>query len=164
MKFMSLSMRLAMVAAAFSLSACSTSQSVTLGRLDAQPRIERVTHVADEGNATDMDDHLTAALMKQGISVTGRKPQGTQKDPEADALVSYVPVWRWDVVMYLKSLTVKIREAKSGTLLAMGQWDDSALHGYRDPATVMEGLIGEMLAKMGRIPAQGETAQSTPRE
>jgi hypothetical protein len=50
--------------------------------------------------------------------------------------------------MYLKSLTVKIHDASTGNLLAIGQWSDSPLHGFRDPKVVMNDLITEILAKV----------------
>lgn len=95
-----------------------------------------------------MNDNLAISLQGQGLTVKPTLPQGTAKSQEADALISYVDVWRWDLVMYLKNLTVKLHDAGTGDLLAIGQWSDSTLHGFRDSKAVMDGLVTEMLAKV----------------
>ena len=95
-----------------------------------------------------MDTNLEAAVTKNGLSLKAKLPAGTGKSKDADALISYVDVWRWDIVMYMKNLTVKLHDAESGDLLAIGEWSDSALHGFRDARLVMEGLVAEVLAKV----------------
>ena len=87
-------------------------------------------------------------MTKEGLSVRGKLPAGTKTAKNVDALVSYVDVWRWDIVMYMKNLTIKVHDADSGYLLAIGEWSDSALHGFRDAKLVMQGLVSEVLAKI----------------
>ncbi|WP_279432869.1 hypothetical protein [Luteimonas arsenica] len=43
-----------------------------------------------------------------------------------DGIVSYVDVWRWDIVMYLHSVAIKIFDARSGDLLVTGDWKNQA--------------------------------------
>ncbi|OYV01982.1 MAG: hypothetical protein CFE45_02435 [Burkholderiales bacterium PBB5] len=109
------------LAAVSALTACSTTQQVTLAKTTLARPLQSVAQVAAAGNS---------------------EPKGV------DALVSYVDVWRWDLVMYLKNLTIRITDAETGDLIAMGQWSDSALHGFRDAKLVTEGLLGEVLAKV----------------
>ncbi len=88
-------------------------------------------------------------MTKEGLSVRGKLlPAGTKTAKDVDALVSYVDVWRWDIVMYMKNLTVKFHDADTGDLLAIGEWSDSAFHGFRDAKLVMEGVVAEVLAKV----------------
>lgn len=73
---------------------------------------------------------------------------GTRGNPPADANVSYVDVWRWDVTMYLKSLRIRMFDGRTGDLLASGEWSDSDLHGFRDAKGVVGDLVAEMMAKL----------------
>lgn len=136
------------IALCFLVSGCSTTQEVTLSKTaDIRP-IVSVAQVKEDGNSPQMDAHLISALHKEGLSFTSRLPEGTKTSPNVDALVSYVDVWRWDIVMYLKSIVIRFHDAQNGDLLVQGQWSDSPLHGYRDSKIVVEGLISEMLSKM----------------
>jgi len=95
-----------------------------------------------------MDTNLETAVAKEGLPLKAKLPAGTRTSKEVDALVSYVDVWRWDIIMYMKNLTVKIHDADTGDLLAIGEWSDSALHGFRDAKLVMNGLVAEVFAKI----------------
>ncbi len=127
---------------------CSTTQQVTLTNSTPGQPITTVSQVSAEGNSAQMDTHLEAALAQAGLTVKGKLPAGTTTATEVDALVSYVDVWRWDVVMYMKDLSVKVHDARTGNLLAVGTWADSALHGYRDAKLVMQGLVAEVMGKL----------------
>lgn len=106
-----------------------------------------------------MNSLLEAALLKEQLTVVGALPPGTRTAPGIDALVSYTDIWRWDLVMYLKHLTVQLYDAQTGQLLALGQWSDSPLHGFRNPKTVMEGLISDLVARVrGAKPATAAAA------
>jgi len=37
--------------------------------------------------------------------------------------------------MYLKALSIHLYDARSGDLLAIGEWKDSTLHGFREYAS-----------------------------
>ena len=50
--------------------------------------------------------------------------------------------------MYLKSLDINIFDAKSGNLLITGHWQNSAFHGFQNPAEVIKQLTSEMFDKM----------------
>ena len=95
-----------------------------------------------------MNGNLEAALLKQGFELKTPLQAGTRKSADADALISYVDVWRWDIVMYLRSLSVRLYDAQSGDLLVSGEWKDSPAHGFRDAKVVMDGLVTEVFAKL----------------
>lgn len=147
-------MRWGLLALLLALGGCSTSQSVTLVK-GTPPPVAVVTQVADAGNSPEMDAFLKEALQAQSLEVRGAVlPAGTTRAEGVDALVSYVDVWRWDLAMYLASVSVKMHDARSGDLLVMGEWKDSPLHGFRDAKVVLAGLVQEMLAKLrGAAPA-----------
>lgn len=138
----------ALVAAALLyLTGCATSQEVLVAKQAPDPVVS-VAQVPDEGNSPEMDAHLRSALVKEGYTVRASLPAGTRKSDEADAIVSYVDVWRWDIAMYLQSITIRMFDAKSGDLLATGTWKDSAFHAFRDAEAVVGQLVAEMTTKV----------------
>lgn len=158
-------MRLARIVAASCLSlfliGCSTTQEVHVAKYGAIKSITSVSQISDSGNSTSADTHLHSALLQEGLNVKGTLPQGTRRSGDVDALVSYVDVWRWDLVMYLQSLSVRMFDAETGDLLISGQWKDSALHGFRNAEDVMKGLVSEMMVKLRERSAAAKTAQSS---
>lgn len=142
------------------LTGCATSQEVLLAKQSPAPVVS-VAQVPDEGNSPEMDAHLRAALVKEGYTVRSPLPAGTRKSEEADAIISYVDVWRWDIVMYLQSITIRMFDAKSGDLLATGTWKDSTFHAYRNAEAVVGQLVAEMTTKV-RSAASGTTTTSSP--
>lgn len=136
------------VAFSVALGGCSTTQEITLVKTSVAKPIQSVSQVLDEGNSSQMNDNLVSALQKQGVTIKATLPLGTTKNTDADALISYVDVWRWDLAMYLKSLTVKLHDAATGDLLAIGRWSDSPLHGFRESRVVMEQLVADLLTKV----------------
>lgn len=137
----------ALAVAALALSACSTSQQVMLAK-QAPPRVVTVAQVPDDGNSPEMDAYVRSALVKQGFSVRSPLPAGTRKSSEVDAIVSYVDVWRWDLVMYLQSIAIKMFDARTGDLLVTGDWKNSAFHGYPDEGEIVGQIVGEMAGKL----------------
>ena len=133
---------------AFVMSGCSTTQQVTLAKASPTKAIAAVAQTPQEGNSAEMTGHLIAALQAEGVSIKAPLPAGTRTTTDVDAIISYGDSWRWDLVMYLRSLSLQMYDAKTGDLLVAGDWKDSALHGFRDAKTVMQGLVSEMLAKL----------------
>lgn len=140
------------------LAGCSTTQEITL-EAAVQKNLSTIALVPSDGNSSQMNSLLEAALLKEQLTVVGALPPGTRTAPGIDALVSYTDIWRWDLVMYLKHLTVQLYDAQTGQLLALGQWSDSPLHGFRNPKTVIEGLISDLVARVrGAKPATAAAA------
>lgn len=127
---------------------CSTTQRVVLAKADSTKVVQTVAQVRAADNSADMDANLQSALQKESLSIKATLPAGTRKSSEVDALVSYTDVWRWDLVMYLKSLSISMYDAETGDLLVTGQWSDSALHAFRDSKLVMQNLLDEMFGKL----------------
>ncbi|MBJ6979447.1 hypothetical protein [Luteimonas sp. MC1895] len=144
---MKLLTRGAAIAAALFLSACATHQDVLLAK-SAPPPVVSIAQVPSDGNSEAMDGALRNALVQNGFTVRAPLPAGTRQSSEVDAIVSYVDVWRWDMVMYLHSLAVKIFDARNGDLLVTGDWKNSAFHGFQDENRVISDVVAEMTAKL----------------
>jgi hypothetical protein len=129
-------------------SGCSTSQHVRSTRMSPHARIETVAQAPQDGNSPEMNGYLVDALRDEGLSVRAPLHSGTRTAPDVDAIVSYVDVWRWDVKMYMKSLSVQIYDARTGDLLVTGEWSDSTMHGFRNPKDAMRGVVAEMMTKL----------------
>lgn len=134
--------------AATALSGCSTTQNISLAKVQYEKPIKSVVQALDSDNSADMNKLLESALLAENYALKPPLPIGTRKTAEADAVISYVDVWRWDLVMYLQSLTIRLYDAETGDLLVTGDWRDSPLHGFRDAKVVVQGVVKEMFAKL----------------
>ncbi len=134
-------------ATALLLGGCSTTSNVQLAKLNPPP-ISTIAQKPDAGNSPEMDAFLQSALLKAGYAVRASLPEGTRKSDEVDAIISYVDVWRWDIVMYLQSIAIKMFDARTGDLLVTGDWKNSAMHGYHGDGEIIDQLVGEMSGKL----------------
>lgn len=130
------------------LTGCSTTQEVVLAKAAPRKSVKTVAQVPEEDNSPEMNSNLEFALQKEGLSLKAPLPSGTRKSGDVDAIVSYVDVWRWDLAMYLKALSVRLYDAETGDLLVTGQWNDSPLHAFRDAKLVMQTVVTDMMAKL----------------
>jgi hypothetical protein len=132
---------------------CSTTQEVTLTKGSFSKQIKSVVITPEENNSAEMTSNLENALLSLGVTVKPAVSVGVRKATDADAVVSYVDVWRWDIVMYLRELSLKVYDAETGDLLALGSWKNSPLHGFQDAKVVVKGLVDDVLLK---IKSQGK--------
>jgi len=130
------------------LTGCSSTQQVTLAKQSIPNHVMTVSQVKQEDNSKDMDANLIQAVNSSGLQMKGSLPQGTAKSKDVDALISYQDTWRWDLVMYLKSVSVNLYDAKTGDLLVIGSWENSALHSFPDSGQVVRNLLNEMVNKV----------------
>jgi hypothetical protein len=137
-----------LVALVVALTGCATSQNVTVGNVAAQKKITTAALVPQEGNSADMDSQVQQQLMAYGITPKSPLPVGTRQSADVDVIVAYADVWRWDVVMYLRSLTINLFDGPSGNLLATGRWDNSAFHGFKNSKDITKELLDDMFAKL----------------
>lgn len=137
----------AAVVAALLLSGCATHQDVLLAK-SVSPPVVTVAAVPSDGNSPEMDASVRNALVQNGFSVQAPLPAGTRTSDQVDAIVTYVDVWRWDIVMYLQSVAIKLFDARTGDLLVTGDWKNSAFHGYQDEDNVVRGLITDMATRL----------------
>ncbi len=137
------------VAALLTLAGCATTQNVQLATQTPQKSFATAALVPQDGNSAAMDGHVRTALLRKGLNVKAPLPVGTRQSSDVDLIVTYVDVWRWDLAMYLSSVDVQLFDAATGNLVALGRWKDSPLHGFRDHASVVGGLMDEVLTKAG---------------
>jgi hypothetical protein len=131
---------------------CATSQNVNLAQLTGARPLTTVAMVPSEGNSADMDAAIRSALVNQGLTPAAPLPAGTRKSSDVDVIVSYTDQWRWDVVMYLRWVSIEMYDSDSGNLLANARWENSAFHGFQDYKTVVKGLIDDMMVKIKARP------------
>ncbi len=134
-------------AAGLLLGGCATNQQVLLAKQNPPP-VVTVAQRPDAGNSPEMDAFLRSALIQEGYTVRAPLPEGTRKSDEVDAIISYVDVWRWDIVMYLQSIAIKMFDARTGDLLVTGDWRNSAMHGFHGDKEIVAELISEMTGKL----------------
>lgn len=127
---------------------CTTTQDIVLVKASAAKIITTAVRMPEDGNSPEMTSYFESALQKQGVVIRGQVAPGVQKAKDVDAVISYVDVWRWDLVMYLQKLSVRMYDAESGDLLITGNWSDSPLHGFRDAKLVVETVVNDMLVKL----------------
>ena len=146
------------------LAGCATTQEVSVAKSDPVTSIKTVAQAPDAGNSPEMDAALTAALQLQGLTVKPAVRAGARKSPDVDAVVGYIDNWRWDLVMYLQSINIRMYDARSGDLLVSGEWRDSPMHGVRDPQVVVQGLVAEMMARLRgeAVPAAAASGAAAP--
>lgn len=145
------------------LGGCSTSSNVQLAKLNPPP-IVTIAQKPDAGNSPEMDAFLHSALVKEGYTVRAPLREGTRTSDEVDAIVSYVDVWRWDIVMYLQSIAIKMFDARTGDLLVTADWKNSAMHGYHGDGEIVGELVGEMSGKLKAATQDNSVAASELKE
>ena len=130
------------------LSGCSTTQEVMLAKSNPTKVIQTIARSPGDSDAADMNKNVDDAFAAQGIAVKSVLPPETRKSPDVDAIFVYSDKWQWDLVMYLRALSINIFDAESGDLLISGNWNDSTLHGFRDSREVSRNLVADMIAKL----------------
>lgn len=130
------------------LSGCATSTSVLQTKAPRPKNIATAALVPDHDNTPEMDANLLMALSGHGIRVTTNLPVGTRKTNQADLVVSYLDVWRWDLATYLESITVNLFDAESGEMLVTGRWSNAPAHGFQNPQLVLQELVTAMIEKL----------------
>lgn len=106
---------------ALSLVGCANRATA---RIDPSSDLKSVKtmHVVKIPNETAGISTLIAEdLRRRGYTVS----ESTENISTADAVVTYIDRWMWDITMYLLELTITIRDAKTEFPMASG----NSLHG-----------------------------------
>ena len=133
------------------LTGCATSSSVSIGQLaPQQKRITTAALVSRDGKccSPEMDSYIRQQLIAYGIMTKQALPIGTHQSNDVDVIVAYSDVWRWDYVMYLRSLTINLFDGSSGNLLATSRWDNSTLHEVQNPRAIIKELLDDIFSKL----------------
>jgi len=146
--------RLALVVILFSalslVSGCAINRAtatLTPGTDLSQTKTYYVVQVpADERGIQNL---IRDNLLKRGFSATAGPeiPQGTYK---ADAVVTYVDKWMWDITMYMLELTITLRNPATGFPMAIGNSYHTSLT-RKSP----EEMVNEVVTNIFNNPNQG---------
>ena len=104
--------------------------------------------VKTDSTNDEVDGYMRDALVLQGVQLRPMKPEGTKKADDVDLLVSYYNEWRWDMSTYLLLLRINLFDGPTGSLLATGEWKNSAFHGFQRGADETKALLGKMIPEI----------------
>ena len=138
---------LCLVLGALSLTGCASQSKAMLTPGSDLGAIKTVYVVKQPKDTKDIDDLFRVALEKRGITVI-KGPELSMAYP-ADAALTYVDRWNWDITMYLIELTVNLRDPKSGFPLAMGNSMHTSFNRKSPPV-----MVDEVLNNMFNAPKQ----------
>lgn len=139
-----MSRRLALVfilSVAASLSGCAVNRATATAdpalRWDTIKSLHVKKLAADERNIQVL---IADKLRAQGFRVT----VDPEPNPQADAVVTYVDRWMWDITMYMLELTVAIRDPKSDFPLASGNSFHTSLS-RKSPKEMVDEVIDNIM-------------------
>ena len=138
---------LCLLAGAAALTGCASQSKAMLTPGSDLSKIRTVYVVKQPKDNKDIDDMFRVALEKRGITVI-KGPELSMAYP-ADAALTYVDRWNWDITMYMIELTVNMRDPKSGFPLAMGNAMHTSFNRKSPPV-----MVDEVLNNMFNAPKQ----------
>lgn len=127
---------------------CGGSYTVTRTAAKAPEQIRSASFSRQDGNSPEVTNYVTEALLSQGVEVRSVPANKGNKSGDVDAVVSYSDVWRWDVTMYLKSISINLYNANTGEMIVTGKWVDSFFHVWHRGEVVANELLSQMFAKL----------------
>ena len=127
---------------------CGGSYTVTRTTAKPPEQIRSASFSRQDGNSPEVTNYVTDALLSQGVETRSVPANKGNKSGDVDAVVSYLDVWRWDMGMYLKSISINLYNANTGELLVNGKWADSFLHAFHRGEMVANELVSQMFAKL----------------
>lgn len=111
----------------------------------------RLTPGADLSKVSDIyvvteagDDHAIDEMMKAQLHKMGYTAANGPEMPlpyKADAVLTYVDKWMWDITMYMLELTVEVRDPRDNRTLAVGNSYHTSLSRKTPEAMVEEVLV-----------------------
>jgi hypothetical protein len=132
-------------ALSFGLGGCATSSDVVVNRSAPHTNYTSAYVVTHGGNGADMDALIKKELVRHGLNVSS----GSASPTSGQLRIEYVDEWKWDVVMYLRSLDVTAYDDRTQNLLATASWKNSAMHGFHSKDTVVADVVSETLKGAG---------------
>jgi hypothetical protein len=131
---------LLVIGAVVSVSGCSVNRATA--RLTPGADLGKVAHVYVVKEAGD--DHAIDELMKAQLVKMGYTAENGPEMPlpyKADAVLTYVDKWMWDMTMYMLELTVDVRDPKDNRTFAVGNSFHTSLSRKSPEAMVEEVLV-----------------------
>ncbi len=106
--------------------------------------IRNVYVVKEAGDDRNIDELMKAQLTKMGYTATNG-PELTLPY-KADAVLTYVDKWMWDITMYMLELTVHLRNPETNASLAVGNSMHTSLS-RKSPEAMVEEVLGNIFKK-----------------
>lgn len=133
---------------ALSIVGCKGVETITpLATYEKVP--STVAMVPKDGNSNEVNTLIIKSLSKHGLKFKYSLPAGTTRSTDSDLLLWYEDVWNWDMIMYLRKINITIADAKDGTLLAIGEYNnDSMFHEYPYENEVIDSLLSQMMRRI----------------
>ena len=149
-------MRIILVSLILFLAGCGTTQSVSGLKQSDLSKIRSVSILKLPDNSDKIGGPIANHLRGFGIRVDSEalEPGDTTT---SDALISYSPVWAWDLVTYLYMLQINIIDSSSGKIISRANWTEAPFHSFRNPGRVATTLLDQMIPKSA-VGAQIDTS------
>ncbi|HEY5995863.1 MAG TPA: hypothetical protein VIU29_02530 [Candidatus Deferrimicrobiaceae bacterium] len=131
---------LIVIGAVISASGCSVNRATA--RLTPGADLAKVRHVYVVKEAGD--DHAIDGLMKAQLVKMGYTAENGPEMPlpyKADAVLTYVDKWMWDMTMYMLELTADVKDPRDNRTLAVGNSYHTSLSRKSPEAMVEEVLV-----------------------
>lgn len=111
-------MTLLLLLGALALTGCANTSKAMLSPGTDLSAIKTVYVVKQPKDKHDIDVLIKTSLEKRGYKVVLGPELNTPY--AADAAVTYVDKWHWDLTLYMIELTINVRDPKTGFPLASG--------------------------------------------
>ena len=98
---------------------CSNSATATLSPGADLSAIKTFYVVHQPKDTHDLHNLIRDRLVKEGYTATAG-PELEKSSYQANAIVTYVDRWVWDITLYLLELTITLRDATNDFPLAVG--------------------------------------------
>ncbi|TFH30263.1 MAG: hypothetical protein E4G97_05975 [Deltaproteobacteria bacterium] len=115
-------------------------------------RIRDVYVVKEAGDDHNIDELIKMQLTKSSYTATNGPELPLPY--KADAVLTYVDKWMWDITMYMLELTVHVRDPETNTSLAVGNSFHTSLS-RKSP----EAMVEEVLNNIFKNPKSAGTSQ-----
>jgi hypothetical protein len=142
--------RFAAIASALAVLGLSSGCAVNRAQAELMPdadlgKVKTIYVVHEKTDNHAIDETLKSAFEKRGYAVT----TGPEMPPPypADAAVTYVDKWMWDLTMYMLELRVTVRDGKSDFPLATADSLHTSLTRKSQPEMVDEAVTNILAAR-----------------
>ena len=104
-------------------------------------RIRNVYVVKEAGDDNSIDELMKTQLTKMGYTATNGPELPLPY--KADAVLTYVDRWMWDITMYMLELTVHVRNPETNASLAVGNSYHTSLS-RKSPVEMVEEVLNNI--------------------
>ena len=132
---------LALALLTLGLAACVNQEGATLTPGADLARLRSFHVVKFQPDNRGIERLIADDLRQRGFAATSG-PEAA-RPPEADALVTYSDRWAWDITMYMLSLDVTLRDARTGFPLAVGHSLHTSLT-RQSPTEMVREVLGNI--------------------